>query len=97
MSACNEPRLPGDHRLAAEDDRPAGGNRLLPGDEVFHPKYGFGTIHSLMRRDRIHPIHETTAPRRSRTALRITMTFTLPRAGQRWCRWVALKAPGCGA
>jgi RNA polymerase-interacting CarD/CdnL/TRCF family regulator len=35
--------------------------RLLPGDEVFHPKYGFGTVHSLMRHDRIHPIHETTS------------------------------------
>jgi RNA polymerase-interacting CarD/CdnL/TRCF family regulator len=33
-------------------------NPLLPGDSVFHPKYGFGTIHGLTRRDRIHPIHE---------------------------------------
>ncbi len=31
---------------------------LRPGDAVFHPKYGFGTIHSLTRRDRVHPIHE---------------------------------------
>jgi RNA polymerase-interacting CarD/CdnL/TRCF family regulator len=31
---------------------------LGPGDRVFHPKYGFGTIHSLMRRDRLHPIQE---------------------------------------
>jgi RNA polymerase-interacting CarD/CdnL/TRCF family regulator len=35
------------------------GNRLLgPGDAVFHPKYGFGTVHSLTRRDRAHPILE---------------------------------------
>lgn len=36
-------------------------DRLGPGDPVFHPKYGFGTVHSLTRRDRIHPIHETTS------------------------------------
>ncbi len=60
MSAYNEPRLPGDDRLAAGNDRQAGDKRLMPGDEVFHPKFGFGTIHSLMRRDRIHPIQETT-------------------------------------
>jgi RNA polymerase-interacting CarD/CdnL/TRCF family regulator len=34
---------------------------LRPGESVFHPKYGFGTIHSLTRRDRIHPIRERTA------------------------------------
>jgi RNA polymerase-interacting CarD/CdnL/TRCF family regulator len=33
---------------------------LVPGDPVFHPKYGFGTVHSLTRRDRIHPIQEPT-------------------------------------
>ncbi len=31
---------------------------LGPGDPVFHPKYGFGTVHSLTRRDRVHPVHE---------------------------------------
>ncbi len=31
---------------------------LRPGDPVFHPKYGFGTVHSLTRRDRVHPIQE---------------------------------------
>ncbi len=35
-----------------------GDDLLRPGDAVFHPKYGFGTIHSLTRRDRVHPIHE---------------------------------------
>ena len=34
---------------------------LVPGDPVFHPKYGFGTVHSLTRRDRINPIHEPTS------------------------------------
>ena len=34
---------------------------LVPGDPIFHPKYGFGTIHSLTRRDRIHPIQEPSA------------------------------------
>jgi RNA polymerase-interacting CarD/CdnL/TRCF family regulator len=31
---------------------------LEPGDAVFHPKHGFGTVHSLTRRDRNHPIQE---------------------------------------
>jgi RNA polymerase-interacting CarD/CdnL/TRCF family regulator len=33
-------------------------SRLEPGDPVFHPKYGFGTIHNVTERDRVHPIHE---------------------------------------
>ncbi len=33
---------------------------LAPGDAVFHPRCGFGTVHSLTRRDRVHPIHEPT-------------------------------------
>jgi RNA polymerase-interacting CarD/CdnL/TRCF family regulator len=33
---------------------------LRPGDPVFHPKYGFGTVDSLTRSDRIHPVHEHT-------------------------------------
>lgn len=33
---------------------------LEPGDAVFHPKYGFGTIRSLTRRDRLHPLRDTT-------------------------------------
>jgi RNA polymerase-interacting CarD/CdnL/TRCF family regulator len=32
----------------------------VTGDPVFHPRYGFGTVHSLTRRDRVHPIHEPT-------------------------------------
>jgi RNA polymerase-interacting CarD/CdnL/TRCF family regulator len=31
---------------------------LRPGDPVFHPKYGFGTVHGLTRRDRAHPMSE---------------------------------------
>ena len=31
-----------------------------PGDPVFHPKYGFGTVHSLTRRDPTHPVSEPT-------------------------------------
>ncbi len=31
---------------------------LGPGDPVFHPKYGFGIVHSLTRRDRVRPVHE---------------------------------------
>jgi RNA polymerase-interacting CarD/CdnL/TRCF family regulator len=27
---------------------------------VFHPKYGFGTVHGLTRRDRAHPFSEPT-------------------------------------
>lgn len=34
---------------------------LGPGDPIFHPKYGFGTVHGLTRRDRVHPIQEPTA------------------------------------
>ncbi len=33
-------------------------NPLAPGDPIFHPKYGFGTIHGLTRRDRTHPLEE---------------------------------------
>ncbi len=33
---------------------------LEAGDAVFHPKYGFGTVNSLTRRDRVNPIHEPT-------------------------------------
>ena len=39
---------------------PVNGSRLGPGDAVFHPKYGFGTVHSLLQRDRVHSIHEST-------------------------------------
>src|SRR5512142_3317897 len=35
-------------------------NVLAAGDPIFHPKFGFGTVHSLTRRDRVHPIHEPT-------------------------------------
>jgi RNA polymerase-interacting CarD/CdnL/TRCF family regulator len=31
---------------------------LCQGDPIFHPKYGFGTVHSLTRRDRTRPSHE---------------------------------------
>lgn len=33
---------------------------LRAGDVIFHPKYGFGTVHNLTRRDRVHPIQEPT-------------------------------------
>ena len=49
MSPCSNPLQPGDHPL-------------LPGEPIFHPKFGFGTVHSLTRRDRIHPIHEPISP-----------------------------------
>jgi RNA polymerase-interacting CarD/CdnL/TRCF family regulator len=31
---------------------------LSPGDQIFHPQHGFGTISSLMRRDPRYPIQE---------------------------------------
>ena len=31
---------------------------LVVGDPVYHPKYGFGSVHSLTRRDRLQPVHE---------------------------------------
>jgi RNA polymerase-interacting CarD/CdnL/TRCF family regulator len=31
---------------------------LDPGDQIFHPKHGFGTISGLTRRDPLHPIRE---------------------------------------
>jgi RNA polymerase-interacting CarD/CdnL/TRCF family regulator len=34
---------------------------LAPHDPVYHPKYGFGTIHSLTRRNRLHPLQEASA------------------------------------
>jgi len=34
---------------------------LSPGDLIFHPRHGFGTISGLMRRDPLHPIQELVA------------------------------------
>jgi len=31
---------------------------LSPGDQIFHPKHGFGTISRLTRRDPLHPIQD---------------------------------------
>ncbi len=36
-------------------------SRFTPGDSVFHPRYGFGTIVSLARRDPDHPWEEAGA------------------------------------
>jgi RNA polymerase-interacting CarD/CdnL/TRCF family regulator len=33
-------------------------SKLRPGDPIFHPRYGFGTLQSLTRRDRSRPIDE---------------------------------------
>ena len=35
--------------------------KLRPGDPIFHPRYGFGTIQGLTRRDRSQPIDEPSA------------------------------------
>jgi RNA polymerase-interacting CarD/CdnL/TRCF family regulator len=32
-----------------------------PGDPIFHPKHGFGTINGLTRRDPLHPIQDPQA------------------------------------
>ncbi len=37
------------------------GNGLGPGAPIFHPKYGFGTVNSLTRRNRIDPMQKPTA------------------------------------
>ena len=34
---------------------------LVAGDPVYHPKYGFGNVHSLTRRDRFQPVHERSS------------------------------------
>jgi RNA polymerase-interacting CarD/CdnL/TRCF family regulator len=34
---------------------------LVPGDLIFHPRQGFGTISSLTRRDPLHPIQDPVA------------------------------------
>ena len=34
---------------------------LSPGEPIFHPKFGFGTIHGMTRRERIQTIQETTS------------------------------------
>ena len=31
---------------------------LSPGDPIFHPKFGFGTIHGMTRRERLQPVKE---------------------------------------
>jgi RNA polymerase-interacting CarD/CdnL/TRCF family regulator len=32
--------------------------RFGPGDPVFHPRFGLGTVHGLIRRERIYPVGE---------------------------------------
>jgi RNA polymerase-interacting CarD/CdnL/TRCF family regulator len=34
---------------------------LVPGDQIFHPQHGFGTISGLTRRDPLHPIQEVAS------------------------------------
>ena len=34
---------------------------LSPGDQIFHPQHGFGTITGLTRRDPLHPIQDVVA------------------------------------
>jgi RNA polymerase-interacting CarD/CdnL/TRCF family regulator len=34
---------------------------LSPGDPIFHPKFGFGAIHGITRRERIQPVKEAAA------------------------------------
>jgi RNA polymerase-interacting CarD/CdnL/TRCF family regulator len=34
---------------------------LSPGDQIFHPQHGFGTITGLTRRDPLHPIQDLVA------------------------------------
>lgn len=36
-------------------------NLLSPGDLIFHPKFGFGSIHATTRRERILPVNGLTA------------------------------------
>lgn len=36
-------------------------NMLHPGDPIFHPRHGFGTISGLTRRDPLHPILDTAS------------------------------------
>lgn len=31
---------------------------LLPGDPIFHPKFGFGTVHGMTRRERVQSVKE---------------------------------------
>lgn len=42
----------------SHSDTQASTNMLRPGDPIFHPRYGFGTIQRLTRRDRSQPIGE---------------------------------------
>lgn len=34
---------------------------LLPGDPIFHPKFGFGAVHGITRRERIQPVKQEAA------------------------------------
>jgi len=47
-----------EQRHDATQSRP---DKLRPGDPIFHPRYGFGTIQGLTRRDRSQPIDEPSA------------------------------------
>ena len=44
-----------------ESERYLGNQPLSPGEPIFHPRCGFGTIQGLTRRDRIDPIGEPTS------------------------------------
>src|SRR5512139_2580870 len=44
--------------VVAEKDNRRFDSMLRSGDLIFHPRYGFGTITGLTRRDPLHPIQE---------------------------------------
>jgi RNA polymerase-interacting CarD/CdnL/TRCF family regulator len=50
-------------RLSAQGIRkmPSSMDMLRPGDPIFHPMHGFGTVHGLTRRDPAYPIREVVA------------------------------------
>jgi RNA polymerase-interacting CarD/CdnL/TRCF family regulator len=40
---------------------PSSKDMLRPGDPIFHPMHGFGTVHGLTRRDPAYPIRDVVA------------------------------------
>lgn len=58
---------PSNDRVSNRAPRPQSGlmsrdhDPLSPGEPIFHPKFGFGTIHGMTRRERIQTIQETAS------------------------------------
>ena len=59
---------------------------LGPGDLIFHPHHGFGTISGLTRRDPLHPIEDVVTSEGVSDPGSITMKSSSWMGGRCLCR-----------